>query len=73
MSEEKIKKATDHFEKLLREQLERVERMKVEPDWTLLASQWRGSRSGCLIYWWKRGLAFYLATNAARSHRQEWR
>ena len=34
MSEEKIKKATDHFEKLLREQLERVERMKVEPDWT---------------------------------------
>ena len=34
MSEEKIKKATDHFEKLVREQLERVERMKSEPDWT---------------------------------------
>ncbi len=34
MSEEKIRKATEHFEKLLKEQLERVERMKNEPDWT---------------------------------------
>ncbi|MHA2246818.1 MAG: isocitrate/isopropylmalate family dehydrogenase [Candidatus Hodarchaeales archaeon] len=34
MSEEKIKKATKHFENLLKEQLERVERMKNEPDWT---------------------------------------
>ncbi|UCG01473.1 MAG: isocitrate/isopropylmalate dehydrogenase family protein [Candidatus Heimdallarchaeota archaeon] len=34
MSEEYVKKATEHFEKLVREQLERVERMKKEPDWT---------------------------------------
>ena len=34
MTEEQIKKATEHFEKLVREQLERVERMKHEPDWT---------------------------------------
>ena len=34
MSEEQIKKASEHFEKLVREQLERVERMKDEPDWT---------------------------------------
>ena len=34
MSEEYIKKATEHFENLVREQLERVERMKTEPDWT---------------------------------------
>ncbi|MFX0013044.1 MAG: isocitrate/isopropylmalate family dehydrogenase [Promethearchaeota archaeon] len=33
MSEEIVKKATDHFEKLVKEQLERVERMKKEPDW----------------------------------------
>ena len=34
MTEEQIKKASEHFEKLVREQLERVERMKHEPDWT---------------------------------------
>ncbi|UCE13686.1 MAG: isocitrate/isopropylmalate dehydrogenase family protein [Candidatus Heimdallarchaeota archaeon] len=34
MSEELVKKATEHFEKLVREQLERVERMKKAPDWT---------------------------------------
>ncbi|MFX1516378.1 MAG: isocitrate/isopropylmalate dehydrogenase family protein, partial [Promethearchaeota archaeon] len=34
MSEENIKKALEHFENLVREQLERVERMKKEPDWT---------------------------------------
>ncbi|MFX0210121.1 MAG: isocitrate/isopropylmalate dehydrogenase family protein, partial [Candidatus Hodarchaeota archaeon] len=34
MTEELIKKATEHFENLVREQLERVERMKREPDWT---------------------------------------
>lgn len=34
MTEEQIKKASEHFEKLVREQLERVERMKQEPDWT---------------------------------------
>lgn len=33
MSEEYVKNATEHFEKLVREQLERVERMKAEPDW----------------------------------------
>jgi len=33
MSEEVIKKATEHFEKLIREQLKRVEQMKQEPDW----------------------------------------
>ncbi|MHA1978504.1 MAG: isocitrate/isopropylmalate family dehydrogenase [Candidatus Hodarchaeales archaeon] len=38
MTEEQIKKATDHFEGLVREQLERVERMKQEPDWTDFAS-----------------------------------
>jgi isocitrate dehydrogenase (NAD+) len=34
MTEEFVKKATEHFENLVREQLERVERMKREPDWT---------------------------------------
>jgi isocitrate dehydrogenase (NAD+) len=34
LSEEVIKKATEHFGKLVKEQLERVERMKKEPDWT---------------------------------------
>jgi isocitrate dehydrogenase (NAD+) len=34
LSEENIKKALEHFENLVREQLERVERMKKEPDWT---------------------------------------
>jgi isocitrate dehydrogenase (NAD+) len=34
LSEEVVKKATEHFEKLVREQLERVERLKKEPDWT---------------------------------------
>jgi isocitrate dehydrogenase (NAD+) len=34
MTEEQIKKAAEHFEKLVRDQLERVERMKHEPDWT---------------------------------------
>ncbi|MHA2226736.1 MAG: isocitrate/isopropylmalate family dehydrogenase [Candidatus Hodarchaeales archaeon] len=34
MSEEIIQKATKHFEQLVREQLERVERLKSEPDWT---------------------------------------
>ncbi|MHA1445020.1 MAG: isocitrate/isopropylmalate family dehydrogenase, partial [Candidatus Hodarchaeales archaeon] len=34
MTEEQIKKASEHFEKLVRDQLERVERMKHEPDWT---------------------------------------
>jgi hypothetical protein len=29
MSEENVKKAVDHFENLVREQLERVERMKL--------------------------------------------
>ena len=38
MSEEIIKKATEHFEKLVKEQLERVERLKKEPDWTDYAS-----------------------------------
>ena len=38
MSEEIIKKATEHFENLVREQLERVERLKKEPDWTDYAS-----------------------------------
>ena len=38
MTEEQIKKATDHFEILVREQLERVERMKKEPDWTDFSS-----------------------------------
>ncbi|WP_455139809.1 isocitrate/isopropylmalate family dehydrogenase [Candidatus Hodarchaeum mangrovi] len=33
MSEEVIRKATEHFEKLVREQLKRVEQMKQEPDW----------------------------------------
>ncbi|MHA2289420.1 MAG: isocitrate/isopropylmalate family dehydrogenase [Promethearchaeota archaeon] len=33
MTEEQVKKATEHFENLVREQLERVERMKNEPDW----------------------------------------
>lgn len=33
MSEESIQKAKEHFEKLLREQLERVEKLKSEPDW----------------------------------------
>ncbi|MFX0086616.1 MAG: isocitrate/isopropylmalate family dehydrogenase [Candidatus Hodarchaeota archaeon] len=33
MSEELVKKATEHFEKLVREQLERVEQMKKAPDW----------------------------------------
>jgi isocitrate dehydrogenase (NAD+) len=34
MTEEIVKKATEHFENLVREQLERVERLKSEPDWT---------------------------------------
>lgn len=34
MNEEAIKKAVEHFRALLTEQLERVERMKKEPDWT---------------------------------------
>jgi isocitrate dehydrogenase (NAD+) len=34
LSEENIKKALEHFENLVREQLERVERIKKEPDWT---------------------------------------
>ncbi|MHA2371241.1 MAG: isocitrate/isopropylmalate family dehydrogenase [Candidatus Hodarchaeales archaeon] len=34
MSEESIQKAMKHFEQLLREQLERVEKLKSEPDWT---------------------------------------
>ena len=34
MSEEYVKKATEHFENLVREQLDRVERLKSEPDWT---------------------------------------
>ncbi len=34
MTEEQIKQASEHFEKLVREQLERVERMKHEPEWT---------------------------------------
>ncbi len=33
MSEESVKKATEHFEKLVREQLKRVEQMKKAPDW----------------------------------------
>jgi isocitrate dehydrogenase (NAD+) len=33
MSEEVIKKATKHFENLVREQLKRVEKLKDEPDW----------------------------------------
>ncbi len=38
MTEEQVKKATDHFANLVREQLERVERMKHEPDWTDFSS-----------------------------------
>ncbi|MHA1994187.1 MAG: isocitrate/isopropylmalate family dehydrogenase [Candidatus Hodarchaeales archaeon] len=38
MTEEQVKKATDHFANLVREQLERVERMKNEPDWTDFSS-----------------------------------
>ena len=38
MTEEQIKKASQHFENLVREQLERVERMKNEPDWTDFSS-----------------------------------
>ncbi len=38
MTEEQIKKASQHFENLVREQLERVERMKSEPDWTDFSS-----------------------------------
>jgi isocitrate dehydrogenase (NAD+) len=38
MTEEQVKKATAHFENLVREQLERVERLKSEPDWTDFAT-----------------------------------
>ncbi len=38
LTEEQVKKATAHFENLVREQLERVERMKKEPDWTDFSS-----------------------------------
>ncbi|MFX1512195.1 MAG: isocitrate/isopropylmalate family dehydrogenase [Promethearchaeota archaeon] len=33
MSEEIIRKATTHFEKLVRDQLSRIEKLKSEPDW----------------------------------------
>ena len=38
MTEENVKKAVEHFEKLVREQLERVDRLKNEPDWTDFSS-----------------------------------
>jgi isocitrate dehydrogenase (NAD+) len=34
MTEENVKKTVEHFENLVRQQLDRVERLKSEPDWT---------------------------------------
>ncbi|MHA2092588.1 MAG: isocitrate/isopropylmalate family dehydrogenase, partial [Candidatus Kariarchaeaceae archaeon] len=49
MTEENVKKTVAHFENLVREQLDRVERLKSEPDWTDFAKLEKiviGARSG---------------------------